>query len=266
MSTKIIYKGWKDIPTFQFKEITSELEAAKKHRRASLLISQTGGGKTHIIKMFHRESPDHTYVVTVGYSYKLIDVLDELVQQLGITLEFVKSERQNIRMKLAAIAAKLRDIKKKGGKPVIIMDEAENLQPAVLKMIKELYDFIIHNCSIVLIGTDQILDSILNRRNKNRQSVPQLWRRFKAGTRYITPINKARDFKPFFDLHIPAQLDIQDLLLELCDNYGELHDYLHPVLCYCAERQEPVSEKVFRYYHKLPKQTNQPQPTKMKRA
>lgn len=265
MSTKIIYKGWKDVETIQLKEILHYLQDAKKHRKALLLVNNTGMGKSHVSKLFYKTIPDHTYVITVGYSYKLIDVLNELCKLLGVQLLEAKAHVQNVRIKLEAIAAKLHDIRRKGGKPVIILDEAENLLPAVLKMIKELYDAIIRDCSIVLIGTEQILDSILNRKNKNRQSVPQLWRRFKAGTKYIIPLNKARDFKAFFEMHIPQLPDLQDLLLELCDNYGELHDYLHPVLCYCAEKQTAISVKLFCRYHNIaePKSNDQ---QKMKRA
>lgn len=262
MSTKIIYKGWQDLQTLQFKEIISELMDAKKRRKASLLISNTGEGKSNAIKLFQRTEHEHTYVITVGDSYRLIDVVNELLHLLGLHVEF-KRDMHMVRVKLDMIAQKFHEIKKKGGKPVIILDEAENLKPQVLKMIKELYDSIIRDCSIILIGTEQILDSILNRKSKNRQSVPQLWRRFKAGTRYITAINKARDFKPFFDLYIPHDKDLQDVLLELCENYGELHDYLHPVLCNAAEKNELISEKMFRLYHKMPKQSIQP---KMKRA
>lgn len=59
--------------------------------------------------------------------------------------------------------------------------------------------------------------------------------------------------KPFFDLHIPKELDLQDLLIELCDNYGELHDYLHRFLQHCDKKNLPVTEQNFRLYHKIPK-------------
>jgi len=256
------YNGWQDLQTFQSKEILSELMEAKSYQAAKLLISDTGAGKSNTIKLFKHAKPDHTYVITVGDSYRLVDVVHELMRLLDLHVQY-KRDMHMIREKLSLIAEKLQEIRKKGGKPVIIIDEAENLKPQVLKMIKELYDAIIRYCSIVLIGTEQIMDSILNRKSKNRQSVPQLWRRFKAGTRYISKIDKARDFKPFFDLYIATEPDVQDILLDVCDNYGELHDYLDPVLRHCAEKNVELSEKTFRLFHKLPKQSLT---TKMKRA
>jgi DNA transposition AAA+ family ATPase len=244
------YNGWQDMQTLQFKEIMSELTDAKEEQRAKLIISDTGCGKSNTIKMFKRKFSEHTYVITVGDSYKLVDIVDELMSLLRI--DFAAKSKNHIHRKLKAIAVKLREVYEMGGKPMIILDEAENTKPAVLKTIKELYDAVIDYCSIVLIGTDQILDSLLNRKHKNRMSVPQLWRRFKAGTRYVNQINKARDFKPFFDKYIPGNIGVQDILLEKCENYGELHDYLHPVLIDCGKKNRPLTEEVFRFYHKIP--------------
>ena len=196
------YAGWENIQTIQSKEILSELLDAKEFQRAKLLISDTGLGKTNSIEMFKRAKPVHTYVITVGDSFKLVHIVDAILKMLGV--EGPKNEwragmaKMMINEKLELISEKLATIGNKNGKPVIILDEAENVKPSALKMVKELYDGIHKNCSIVLIGTDQILDSILNRKSKNRQSVPQLWRRFKAGTRYITTLNKARETSNHF--------------------------------------------------------------------
>lgn len=255
------YNGWQDVKTFQAKEILDELMEAKSYQSAKLLISDTGLGKSHSIQLFKQAKPQHTYVVVVGDSFRMIDVVDEIILQMGLPVPRNKWEYM-LRIKLNVITDRLRDLKKNGQKPIIILDEAENMKPAALKMIKELYDAIIKHCSIVLIGTEQILDAILNRKHKNRQSVPQLWRRFKAGTRYISKIDKARDFTPFFNLYIAGEPDVQDILLEVCENYGELHDYLDPVLRHCAEKNVELSEKTFRLFHKLPKVSV----TKMKRA
>lgn len=249
---KTTYNGWKNIETLQAKEIIYELADAKKRSQAKILVSETGCGKTNSIKLFKKANPDCTFVITVGASYKLPDVINELLELLQLKFES-KDQKHNIRLKLKAIGVKLRELKSSGKKPIIIFDECENIYVQVLKMLKELYDAVHYYSAIVLIGTDQIMDSIHNKRNKNRQSVPQLWRRFKAGTRFITAIDKARDFKPFFQLYIPAAPDVQDILLECCENYGELHDYLEPVLIYCADKDEPVSEKIFRLIHKMPK-------------
>lgn len=243
------YPGWQNLQTIQSKEILTELIEAKEEKKALLLISDTGVGKTNTVKMFFAKKPKHTYVLTVGDTYTLSHLLQEVMMLLGLK-PFVGKNAKNIALR--EISKKLNEIGEEGGNPIIIIDEAENTRITILKAIKQLYDAVIENCGIVLIGTSQIIDA-LNKKSAG-QSIPQLRRRFKAGTRYITPFNKIRDMKAFFDLYIPKEPDLQDLLIELCDNYGELHDYLDPVLRYCAKKNEPVSEKIFRLYHKLPKQ------------
>jgi DNA transposition AAA+ family ATPase len=260
MSSNLKYNGWQQVRTLQSKEILAELNDAKKRLRAKLIINDTGAGKTNTVKLFKEGEPTHTYVIKVGDSFKLVDVVDEILLQMGIS-KWRYSTR--IREKLQMISDTMSDIRKNGGNPLIIIDEGENLKPNSLRMMKELYDYIIDFCSIVIIGTEQILDTIFNKRKRNRQSVPQLWRRFKAGTRFISTIDKARDFKAFFQLYIPNEQDLQDLLIELCENYGELHDYLDPVLEYASDNNKPATEELFRLFHKMPKHTNN---SKLKRV
>lgn len=245
MSTKTPYTEWKNLPTCQSDEILTELIEAKQLQAARLLIAPTGLGKTNTIKLFKKQFEADTFIVTVGDSYKLVDVLDSLLEQLGITKW--KNETR-IRQKLQMVADALLKVK---GKPIIIIDESENLKPNSLRMMKELFDHTFIRCSIVMIATEDIIETIHNRRRRNRTGVPQLWSRLKAGVRYITDIDKARDFVPFFKMYIPKEENLQDLLMELCANYRELHDYMHPVLLHAAKKNEDVTEKMFRILHKV---------------
>jgi DNA transposition AAA+ family ATPase len=242
------------MPTKQTKEILSELMEGKEQQKALLLISDTGLGKTNAIELFMQQHKNNTYCITVGDSFKLIDVIDAIVEALGMDVNRIYDYRTNkyeVKRKLTLITNKLKELKTDGCKPIIILDEAENLKPSVLKMIKELYDAVIKYTSIVLIGTDQILDIMLNRKSKHRQSVPQLYRRFKAGIRYISPLVKQRDFKMFFDEYIPDNMQLQYALTAMCDNYGELHDYLHPALLKASQMSKVLSLDTFRLIHKI---------------
>lgn len=240
------YNGWKDLQTLQSKEIINELIECKEEPMAKILISETGLGKTNSIRLFQNKMPKDTYVVTVGYTYNLRNIIVALMGQLGIERPLGKNGNH---IGLRVISDTLNEIKEKGGNPIVVIDESENVGVPGLKALKELYDYVMPNCSIVLIGTPQLLD-LLERKWKG-QSIPQLKRRFKAGTRIITPLKKSRDFKPFFDLYIPTQKDVQDILLKLADNYGELRDYLEPVLKHSARYKVPVTEQLFRLKHKI---------------
>ena len=249
MSNKnFTYTGWQNIATIQFKEIISELVDAKDEKKAIMLIAETGAGKTSTIRQFEQKRPKHTYRITLGDSYNLHVLLNKMQEILGLPVYKGKNSKH---ISLRDIINKLTAIQNEGGDPVFILDEAENSRVNVFKAIKELYDGVEGKCGIVLIGTPQLTDA-LNKRSAG-QSIPQLRRRFKAGTRYITPFSKIRDLKSFFELHIPKEKDLQDLLIELCDNYGELHDYLDPFLKHCSKKDVMPTEQAFRFYHKIPK-------------
>ena len=242
------YTGWQNFPTIQFKEIISELVEAKDEHRNLMIIADTGIGKSNAIKAFQAKNPKHTYVFTLGDSYNLMVLLNEILAIFGLNTHRWKNAKND---SLRKISQRLNDLADEGAKPVFILDETENARIPVLKAIKELYDAIAGKCGIVLIGTDQLV-SQLNKKATG-QSLPQLRRRFKAGTRFITPFNKAKDMKLFFETYIPQQHDLQDLLIQLCDNYGELHDYLHPFLMHCDKKNIEPTEAAFRLYHKIPK-------------
>ena len=242
------YSGWQNFPTIQFKEIISELVEAKEEQKNLMIIADTGYGKSNAIKAFATKSPKNTYVFTLGDSYNLMVLLNKILAAFDLNTRAWKNAKFQ---SLSRIAERLNEMADQGAKPIIILDEAENARLPVLKAVKELYDAIVGKCSIVLIGTDQLIKQ-LNKKGTN-QSIPQLRRRFKAGTRFITPFNKSKDMKPFFEAYILNQPDIQDLLIQLCDNYGELHDYLDPFLKKCNARNQQPTEELFRLYHKIPK-------------
>lgn len=240
---------WEQLPTLQSKEILSELMEASQEPLSKMIIAETGVGKTNAINLFKQKNPHNTYVVTLGESYSRNDMLVEIFEMIGATNHYGKTFiGKNAKHRLIkSICAKFNDME--GEKPVLILDEFENARIPVLKSIKELYDAIGQNCSIVLIGTHQLITQFEKR--SISQSIPQLRRRFKAGTRFITPIKKSRDFKLFFEKYIPNDKGIQDDLLTLCDNYGELHDYLEPAIRYAEKVKKPLTVELFRMYHKL---------------
>lgn len=235
---------WEQFPTLQSKEILSELMEASKEPSAKMIIADTGLGKTNAITMFKQTNPYNSFIVTLGESYKRNDLLDEISEIIGAQ-SFVG--KNSVRARVKAIRNAFADMAENN--PVLILDEFENAKLPILKSMKELYDALIDHTSIVLIGTDQLLQQF--EKKSITQSIPQLKRRFKAGTRVISSIKKSRDFKPFFDKYIPNDTQIQDMLLVLCNNYGELHDYMFPVLSSCAKKGIKPTAEIFKNYHKI---------------
>ena len=232
-------------------EIAHTLETCHKTGRVAMIIGETGAGKTKLITDFCNKYPGDVVRVTVSKIHNLDDVIDDLYKAIGMDNTNLAG-RFSKKRRLDAVATKLISIRKEGGKPVIIFDEAENLNPSVLAAVKGLYDVLVDYSSIVLIGTEQIITNILNLKQKNRTSLPQLYRRFKAYQRVLSPINKYVEYPKFFEKMKIADKGLQKLVMEMANNYGELHDYLEPVIRQADQTGKPVTEQLFRLYHDIP--------------
>ena len=244
---------WKPVLTVQFQEIMHTLVQSKEEGRMAMLIGDSGCGKTSTIDLFMNKHPLHSYRLTVSSLYKLGDVVQELCERVGVEVTTIRGSRMqsySLKVRLDKIAEKLVDIKQAGGKPLIILDEGENFEMSTLKMIKALYDKLDGYCPIVIVGTHQLLDKLLNLSKRNRYGIPQLYRRFKAGQKIISPINN--DYKVMLEAFV-EDAGLRALITTLCDNYGEVHDYLEPALRKAAEKGVPLTEEFFRVMYNLKK-------------
>lgn len=234
---------WPIVQTRQFIEVVSALETAKKSSRISVIICDTGLGKTYSVDKFMHNHRQHTYKVTVSDVHKLRDILNEILDQLHIEQGWSSST------KLALISAKFKELKRNGASPILIIDEAENLKSPVIKSLKALYDLCNGYVSICLIGTSQLLRDLDKMKKRDKNGIPQFCRRIKACIRNVSTMY---DFNHFFEKH-NVEKPLRRLLNELCDNYGELHDYLEPALREADERDEPLTEELFRLIYNMPK-------------
>ncbi len=233
---------WKNQATPQFTSIIANLEDAKQHGTTKIIIGETGGGKTHTINLFKRKYVADTYIITVGSTDNLSDLIDKIIDQLKITTGKTKSK------KLRDIALRLRSLKEDGQKPQLIFDEAEYMKQPALASMKELYDHLNKFCSIILIGTEQLIDNINILRKKNKPGIPQFYRRIKFGIRQLPAVDKT--FKLF--LNDIESNEVKKFLRRICDNYGELHDVLVPVKRESDRTGEPITEQFIRKVLNLP--------------
>lgn len=234
---------WEVVPTAQMQRILATLEDAKEFGYTNVVIGETGCGKTFVCNLFSKNNPVDLFMVTVGSSDNISDLLEKLIDALKISSE--KSKGKKIR----AIVAKLRDLKFNGNKPMIIFDEAEYMKQPALCAMKELYDNLNGVCSIILVGTDQLTRNLDKLRKKNKEGIPQLYRRIKFGVRYLPAID--RTFKQF--LNGLNDVNLVKFLRDNCDNYGELHDVLVPAMREAERTGEPLTENFVRTILNLPK-------------
>ncbi len=181
--------------------------------------------------------------------HRVKDIILQLAEAIGVKSHLLHEYNYQIDL-LMGISNKLKELKMMGHQPLVIIDEAENLRLPVIQVLKGLYDHIVGYSSIVMIGTSQLTDALQRMRIKNKNGAPQFYRRIKAGIRVI-PAEK--DFKAFYKKFNIDDKELCSLLNELCENYGELHDYLEPAIRAADEKGKPLTEQFFRIMYNLPK-------------
>ena len=233
---------WVHARTKQFDNIIFELNEAKEEAATRVLIGEAGCGKTYTIGRFVQNKPEGTYVVTCFREDRLGDLLNKVERVLRLVSKGSNSER------IHNIAMELYRSHKRGEKPVIIFDESESLTMRTFAMLKSLYDALNWTCGIVLIGTDDLVVTIEKMKKHAKPGMPQFYRRFKAGIRNLGTID--RSFSDFF-VKINVEPTLRRTLLQQCENYGELHDYLEPAMKKADTLGKPLTNEFFKSYHKL---------------
>lgn len=212
---------WKTVMTPQMQRILVSLQVAKENGETNLIIGETGCGKSYVCDIFRRKYPADTYIVTVSQTDNIGDIIEKIISALKVSIS-AKTKSG----KISEICRYLADRRADGQEPQLIFDESEYMKQPALCAMKSLYDNLHKVCSIVLVGTDQLLTHLEQMKRKNKDGIPQFCRRVKFGVRRLEPID--RRFPGFLD-------DITDkelvrFLMDTCDNYGELHDVLVPAM------------------------------------
>jgi DNA transposition AAA+ family ATPase len=206
---------WPRIKTLQTTESLYHLQKLYDRGGSGMIIGSTGFGKTDVIRAWSNKYGKSTFTVVASKAHKLKHILNELVESLGLgytdnTLRLI-SEKE----KVDIVVKEMKSLRAKGQKAMIIIDESENVDIKVLKTIKTFYDALGNICAIVLIGTPELLEKMLNKHSRHRGGIPQLYRRLKVGTKILSEINLSVEFPKFFkELGMEDQLEIIDLIYE----------------------------------------------------
>jgi hypothetical protein len=232
---------WEPVGTVQFKRIIATLEDARQYGYTNVVVGDTGCGKTYVAGLFAQNYPLEASIVTVGSADNIGDLLEKVCDKLHIATEKTKSRT------LRAIARKMQEMKRDGLKPILIFDESEYMRQPALCNMKELYDSLNGIAAVVLMGTPQLIRHLDKMRKKDKDGIPQLYRRIKFGIRPLPAIDKS--FKQFLGGFDPA---IARFVRENCDNYGELHDVLVPALREADRTGQPLTENLIRTMLNMP--------------
>jgi DNA transposition AAA+ family ATPase len=233
---------WQTIVTPQMLSMMAVLEDAKEFGLTNVIIGETGSGKTFIADLFAKQNPLSTFIVKVGSSDNLTDLIDKILETAKISYAKTKATKIN------AIVKFFKKQKFDGNKPILIFDESEYMKQHALCMMKELLDELLGNCAIIMIGTDELLENIDKLRKRKKAGIRQFYRRIKFGIRVLPSIDKS--FNGFLNAIEDKQL--KQFLQKNCENYGELHDCLVPALREADRTGESLTEGFVRKVLNIP--------------
>lgn len=226
---------WPHVNTPQFKSIVTHLDDARRTGQNRTIIGETGCGKTYAINKYVRANPSNTFRITVSALHNLMAIINDIIDQVGL---------DNIGLrptKVRNVARRFKYYRNEGMQPLLIIDEAENLNTVAFGMLKSLYDQMEGVCPIVLVGTGQLTRRIERMVTLNKVGMPQFQRRFKAGTRKLPVVDK--NFREFLDGVEDARL--VKALRRVCRNYGELHDYMTMARQEATRMRKPLTLEIF---------------------
>lgn len=228
----------------QFRDVITELLEAKQNCATRVIFGEAGSGKTFAVEKFRSKMTAGTFVITCFRRDRPKDLIWKIEEVMYLTnREGGESER------IRRINMELYKMSRKGEKPVIIFDESENLELSTLPIIKDIYDNVFRNCGIVLIGTNQLHRKLIKMKSKDKDGIPQLYSRLKAGFRYLDSID--REFRLFFE-KIEVDKDVKATLIKYSEDYRNLNRYLEDALRQADVMNQPLTDKLFRQIHKLP--------------
>jgi DNA transposition AAA+ family ATPase len=233
---------WKTQMTPQTTAMLAILEDAKNFGSTNVIIADTGSGKTYTAELFAKVNPQHLFLIKVGASDNLSDLIDKILEIAKIPTAKTKAKNIN------AIVKHFQKLKFEGQKPMLIFDECEYMKQPTLCMMKELYDGLIKNCSIILVGTDELLDKLDKMRKRKKEGIRQFYRRLKFTIRTLPTIDTS--FKLF--LNDMPDRNLKNFLQRNCDNYGELHDALVPAMREADRTGELLTESLVRKVLNIP--------------
>jgi Helix-turn-helix. len=242
---------WKKRNTPQFMEMFYRLKTAKEMPIRGMIIGETGCGKTFTLSRFRKMYPKKTYVVTLTGQHRVADVLKDVCRV--IRADYKTSNTACIR----SIAHRINNVADMSNIVLIAFDEAENATVGVLRAVKSIYDAVKGYCSIVMVGTPQLLSRLDMLEKKNSTGIPQFCSRFRSGIVHLEPIEKIdaetkeyRTFDEFFADDI-ADLSLQALLRELCKDYRMLNEYLVPAKKKAEEMGRKLDCELFKTLYKI---------------
>ncbi len=183
----ILAPVWKHYTNPNFKRIIATFEEARQGDILGI-DGNTGEGKSYSVRKYVQTNRHETFLITATDDMTVKGFLEEIAGELNVAVGKQVTMRK-------AIVGKLKTMVK----PLLIIDEAENLKDNSWKTVKTLIDAVkneneadarTYHCGIVILGMG-IKDKIHDKAAKNKGVFPQINRRFAGSWRRLFKIDSA---------------------------------------------------------------------------
>lgn len=170
---------WSIIKTANFEATYKICNDAKRSGKMLGIIGYTGAGKTTALNEYYRRKKN-VFLVTCKKSMKPRQFFEKLLKQLGADYTGT----------IYDMIEKASEILNSKTNPLLIVDEAGKLSPALLLYLHDLRDNTIGHAGMVLAGVDYFKTNLLKAVTKQKEGMPELFGRITAWYE-LRPINKA---------------------------------------------------------------------------
>ena len=171
---------WRTAKTPTYKTIYTQLKACQDNSISAMMIDEAGVGKTHAAKEYVKHNANAVYIDCSQVKSKQL-LIKEITKKFGV----------NIKGRYAEV---YRDLvfylNTCDNPPLIILDEAGDLQYAAFLELKALWNATEMQCGYYMMGADGLRNKIERNINNNKVGYTELFRRFGGRFQQSSPIGK----------------------------------------------------------------------------
>lgn len=160
----------------------------KLNAEQRIISGDKGMGKTFAARLFQKQYPNHTYLVTCATDQNPKQFMYEVARSIGLPTKHRNGSRYEVRVKVCEHL-----LAQEGSEPHLIIDETENASPAVIGAIKDIYDYknLHERVAITVLGANDFLKMLREKaQRKVKHAFPQFISRFGAEPVELEPYSK----------------------------------------------------------------------------
>ncbi|WP_053404969.1 AAA family ATPase [Persicobacter sp. CCB-QB2] len=177
-------RNWKAVRTEVFEQIQEDVDYCQLHSRSMLFVDDCAIGKTFAAKYLSR-SRRNCFYMDASQCKRKISFIRTMARTLGLeSTGRVDDVKQTVKYYLSSYLGGMED------KPLIIIDEAGDLEYSAFLELKELWNATEHRCGWYMIGADGLRRKITRGIDAEKVGFREIFSRFGNSYSKAVPVGK----------------------------------------------------------------------------